>query len=248
MDNYQAVFQRKEIKYLISEDTLSALMPVLQQHMVPDFFPHSKIGNLYYDTSDFRMIRRSLEKPMYKEKLRLRCYGTAGEDTPVFPEVKKKVRGIVYKRRSSLPYHQAMEILSGSSPMPQGQFYQELSWMLQSYPALAPRMYLYYERDSWAEPGEAGLRLTLDRSILWQTQVFDLCQKPWGNPLLPTGQVLMEVKVAGSAPLWLTGALSRLGIFPVSFSKYGHAYETLCKNAPQASAQINETMEMKYYA
>jgi SPX domain protein involved in polyphosphate accumulation len=112
MEPYQAVFKRKEVKYLLAEAQLFALRPALEAHMEPDDFAHSSIYNLYYDTPDFRLIRRSLEKPAYKEKLRLRSYGVPNEETQVFPEIKKKARGIVYKRRVSMPYGDALRYLS----------------------------------------------------------------------------------------------------------------------------------------
>ena len=112
MENYQAVFKRKEIKYLLSSEERNALLPILEAHMEPDAFAHNSISNLYYDTPDFRMVRRSLEKPMYKEKLRLRSYGTPENTSTVFPEIKKKAMGIVYKRRISLPYQEAVSFLS----------------------------------------------------------------------------------------------------------------------------------------
>lgn len=156
MENYQAVFKRKEIKYLLSSEERNALLPILEAHIEPDAFAHSSISNLYYDTPDFRMIRRSLEKPMYKEKLRLRSYGTPENTSTVFPEIKKKAMGIVYKRRISLPYQEAVSFLSrqqiASTDTCDGttqQILHELDWMLASYENLAPRVFLSYERDSY---------------------------------------------------------------------------------------------------
>lgn len=229
MDNYQAVFKRKEIKYLLTEQQLAALMPTMQMHMEPDAFAHSSISNLYYDTPDFRMVRRSLEKPQYKEKLRLRSYGVPENDTLVFPEIKKKAQGIVYKRRVSMPYAQATRYLAGDTPGGCGQIFHELDWMLESYSALAPRVFLSYERDSWKGVEDPSLRLTLDRQILWRTSDLDLRMGAWGEPLLEQGQVLMEVKITNAMPLWLADALSENEVFPVSFSKYGRAFETICK-------------------
>lgn len=228
MDAFQAVFKRKEIKYLLSDRQLDRLIPILSSHMEPDAFPHSSILNLYYDTPDYYMIRRSLEKPQYKEKLRLRSYGTPEDTSMVFPEIKKKARGVVYKRRVSMPYPDAVGYLKGNSSGQSGQIYQELNWMLSAYPNLAPRVFLSYERDSWAGTQDPGLRLTLDRDILWRNTGLDLRQGPWGLPLLKPNQTLMEVKVLGATPLWLCDAFSRLGIFPVSYSKYGRAYQNMC--------------------
>ena len=241
METYQAVFKRKEVKYLLTEAQLAALRPVMETHMEPDAFAHSSISNLYYDTPDFRMLRRSQEKPVYKEKLRLRGYGVPDEETQVFPEIKKKAEGIVYKRRVSMPYGDAIRYLSRRRPGGDGQIFQELNWMLLAYGSLAPRIFLSYERDSWKGREDSSLRLTLDREILWRTEALDLRRGAWGEPLLEPGQVLMEVKITNAAPLWLAEALSENGIFPISFSKCGRAFETLCKN------HINE-MEMKRYA
>ena len=101
---YQAVFKRKEMKYLMSSEQNEKLMAILADEIVPDDFPTSAISNLYYDTPDFRLIRTSLQKPKYKEKLRLRCYKVPNATTQAFLEIKKKALGIVYKRRESLPY------------------------------------------------------------------------------------------------------------------------------------------------
>ena len=265
MENYQAVFKRKEIKYLLSSKERNALLPILEAHMEPDAFAHmepdafahSSISNLYYDTPDFRMIRRSLEKPMYKEKLRLRSYGTPENTSTVFPEIKKKAMGIVYKRRISLPYQEAVSFLSGqqiaSTDMCDGttrQILHELDRMLASYENLAPRVFLSYERDSYKGISDPSLRLTLDQDILFRTDRLDLREGAFGEAILLPDQTLMEVKISNAAPLWLAQALSEIGIFPVSFSKYGRAYERICRD-PRWRKEMNghaKEMEMKRYA
>lgn len=231
MEDYQAIFKRKEIKYLLTQRQLTALMPTLQRHMEPDAYPHSSILNLYYDTPDFRLIRRSLEKPEYKEKLRLRSYGVPDGGSSVFPEIKKKACGIVYKRRVSMPYRQALAYLAGQAAGEDGQIFREMDWMLLCYSGLRARVFLSYERDSWC--GENGLRLTIDRDIAFRTHQLDLRHGAGGQMLLPDDMVLMEIKIPDAAPLWLSRALSENGIFPTSFSKYGKAYETICKEEKQ---------------
>ena len=157
----------------------------------------------------------------------------------VFPEIKKKAQGIVYKRRVSMPYAQAISFLAGKSSAPEGQIYRELSWMLASYPHLTPKVFLSYERDSWQGIEQSALRLTLDREIHYRTECLDLQHGTSGDDILQPGQTLMEVKIPSAAPLWLSHALSALWIFPTSFSKYGEAYQRICKE--------NE-METKQYA
>lgn len=267
MENYQAVFKRKEIKYLLSREERDALLPILEVHMEPDAFAHSSISNLYYDTPDFRMVRRSLEKPMYKEKLRLRSYGTPENTSTVFPEIKKKAMGIVYKRRISLPYQEAVSFLSGqqiasadtcdgttqqipSTDIFDGttrQIFHELDWMLASYEDLAPRVFLSYERDSYKGISDPSLRLTLDQDILFRTDRLDLREGAFGEAILLPDQTLMEVKISNAAPLWLAQALSEIGIFPVSFSKYGRAYERICRD-PRRRQEMNEHAEIDEHA
>lgn len=275
MENYQAVFKRKEIKYLLSREERDALLPILEAYMEPDAFAHSSISNLYYDTTDFRMVRRSLEKPMYKEKLRLRSYGTPEDTSTVFPEIKKKAMGIVYKRRISLPYQEAVSFLSGqqiasvthntaperpdrahedSHNAPDSKFdgttrqiFHELDWMLASYEDLAPRVFLSYERDSYKGILDPSLRLTLDQDILFRTDRLDLREGVFGEAILLPDQTLMEVKISNAAPLWLAQALSEIGIFPVSFSKYGRAYEQICRD-PRRRQEMNEHAEIDVHA
>lgn len=228
MSSYQNVFQRKEVKYLLTKEQKEALLPILYEHMRPDDFPHSSILNLYYDTPDYYLIRHSLEKPKYKEKLRLRCYGVPDAQTQAFLEIKKKAKGIVYKRRESLPYDQALSYLNGKGGGGNSQIFHELDWMLQYYKELKPRVFLSYERDSLKGKEDPNLRLTLDQEIQWRTKRLDLRLGTEGEALLEPGQTLMEIKIPNAMPLWLSEALSELSIFPVSFSKYGRAYERMC--------------------
>ena len=229
MDSYQAVFKRKEIKYLLTSAQLEAFRTAMEEHMEPDAFPHSSISNLYYDTPDFRMVRRSLEKPLYKEKLRLRSYGTAEDSSQAFLEIKKKALGVVYKRRESLPYSQAIAYLDGSITGGEGQIFRELDWILFAYGDLSPAMFVSYERDSFRGLEDPGLRLTLDRDILWRIRGLDLRLGAWGEPLLKEDETLMEIKISNAMPLWLSSALSDIGIFPLSYSKYGRAYQQMEK-------------------
>lgn len=228
MSSYQNVFQRKEVKYLLTKEQKEALLPILYEHMRPDDFPHSSILNLYYDTPDYYLIRHSLEKPKYKEKLRIRCYGVPDAQTQAFLEIKKKTKGIVYKRRESLPYDQALSYLNGNGEGSNSQIFRELDWMLQYYKELRPRVFLSYERDSLKGKKDPNLRLTLDQEIRWRTKKLDLRLGTEGEALLQEGQTLMEIKIPNAMPLWLAEALSELSIFPVSFSKYGRAYERMC--------------------
>ena len=222
------VFKRREIKFLVSAEQRAMLEEAMKEYMIPDEHGESIICNVYYDTPDFRLIRKSLEKPVYKEKLRIRSYGRAGEDNKIFMELKKKYDGIVYKRRISVGYKDAAAFLAGKAPLPtDGQIEREIEYFVKYYGGLVPAMYLCYDRTAYFCKDDPGLRITFDKNILWRTDKARLNSQPDGRDLLEPDQSLMEIKVGASMPLWLAELLSKGQIRQVSFSKYGTAYETL---------------------
>lgn len=226
----QMTFQRYEFKYLMDYRQLKAVLTAMDPHMVPDEYSHSSIRNLYLDTPNYRLIRRSLEKPIYKEKLRVRSYGQAGEHDPVFMELKKKYLSVVYKRRISIPQDQAMACIDGKRPWQNSQIDRELAYTMDFYQALRPAVFLSYERDSFRGVEDEELRITFDSEIRYRQEELTLDSDTWGIPILPPGQVLMELKVAGGLPLWMAHVLSEQGIFKTSFSKYGAAYQDIMLN------------------
>lgn len=219
------VFRRRELKYLLNPAQRQALEVLIQEHMVPDKFGHSTICNLYFDTPDYRLIRRSLEKPVYKEKLRLRSYGTIQEGTDVFLEMKKKYMGIVYKRRVRVTQEQALAFMNRQAPLPEdSQIGRELTYFRDFYGNLEPRVYLSYERQAWFDPVDKGFRMTMDRNILYRKSDLSLYLPTGGRQILSPELSLLEVKASGGIPIWLTEHLSKAGIYKQSFSKYGQAY------------------------
>lgn len=215
------VFCRRELKFLIDETQRQQLEQVFAQRMVPDKFGHSSIRNIYYDTPDFRLIRHSLEKPVYKEKLRLRCYGGSKQ---VFLEVKKKYKGIVYKRRIALTEQDAVAFMECRGTIPDTQIGREMVYFRDFYKNLQPQVYLSYERDAWFSKDDPGLRVTIDDQIRFRYSELSLDQAPGGQEILPPGMALMEVKAENAIPVWLMALLAELKISKISFSKYGRAY------------------------
>jgi SPX domain protein involved in polyphosphate accumulation len=222
------VFQRRELKFLIDQQQRDELERLMQEKMVPDRFGRSTICNLYYDTPDFRLIRHSLEKPVYKEKLRLRSYGVVTEDTDVFLEMKKKYKGVVYKRRVGVSEEEAKAFMERLAGLPKdNQIAREMVYFRDFYESLAPRVYLCYEREAWYDPVDSGFRMTLDRNICYRTTDLSLALPCGGKKILPDHMSLLEVKASGGIPMWLTEHLSRNHIHKQSFSKYGRAYMEL---------------------
>lgn len=221
---YQAVFKRYELKYLLTQQQKSQLLKVLQNHMQPDIYGKTTIRNVYFDTDTYRLIRRSLEKPVYKEKMRIRSYEKAGEWDRVYVELKKKYQSVVYKRRLEMPRDQAMLWLcTGQGNPTPSQIAEEIEYFRGFYQTLRPTVFLSYDREAWYSPQE-DFRVTFDKNILSRQEDLCLGAEIWGTPLLPEDQVLLELKTPGGIPLWMTRFLTEQKLYKTSFSKYGTAY------------------------
>ena len=218
-------FARVETKYMLSPDQAAYLEERLRKRgFERSFFGSPTVQSLYYDTPDHLLIRQSLERPAYKEKLRLRAYGEPGCLTRSFVEIKKKYQGVVYKRRVALPLRTAMTGLqSGIFPAETGQVGREAMWMVRHY-GLIPAAVVSYDRDAWFSAEEENVRITFDRNLLFRTWDPDLNRKTDNLPLTDSASRLMEIKTPGTCPLWLTRLLEETGAMRIHFSKYGLGY------------------------
>lgn len=223
--SFTYIFKRVEKKYLLTREQYEYLVSVISPYMAVDKYGETDIRNIYFDNSSDELIETSLLKPVYKEKLRLRSYGVPTDDSTVFFEIKKKYRGIVYKRRISMTLKEAYEYvetgrlpthLSGSIPA-------EIDYMMSRY-RLAPKAFISYSRVAWAGKDDPELRITFDRDITSRYEDVRLESIEEGHKLLPDDMYLMEIKIPGAMPLWLAHALSEKNIFPHSFSKFGTAH------------------------
>lgn len=225
---YTDVFERHEIKYRITAAQKRGLLGELAGYIKPDQYGRSTIRNLYYDTDTFRIVRRSNEKPVYKEKLRVRSYRQTAAGDEVFVELKKKYRSVVYKRRTVMPEQEAMQWLAGcGEPFSRTQIEREIEYFRQFYQNLHPAVFLSYEREAYCAADGADFRLTFDENILARTDRLSLCEGVGGIRILPPGSVLMELKTSAGIPLWMTELLTRYQMFHSSFSKYGTAYQKI---------------------
>ena len=225
---YQAVFKRYELKYLLTQEQKTKILEAMEPYMALDQYGRTTIRNLYYDTDNYRLVRHSIEKPAYKEKLRIRSYNQANPDSKVFVELKKKYDSIVYKRRLSLEEENAMEWVSGEMDCEQeSQITREIDYFLEYYKTLHPGVFLSYEREAFYDKNGGDFRVTFDNHILCRQEALSLEEDVWGTALLPEGMVLMEIKCSGGIPLWMTHILSQEHIYKTSFSKYGTAYQTI---------------------
>lgn len=220
------VFKRYELKYIINEVQKDEVMKEVRKRMSPDPHGESTIRNIYFDTPTYLLIRNSIDKPVYKEKFRMRSYSTTKPNTPVFAEIKKKYKSVVYKRRLDITAAESEEfIVSGKLPC-DTQIAREINQFFKVYEALTPKLFISYDRKAFYD-GE--FKATFDENICYRTEDISLSQEPGGKNILPDGYTLMELKTPEAIPLWMTEILTRNRIFKTSFSKYGEAYKIMLK-------------------
>lgn len=225
MSGFQDVFQRIETKYLLDEDQYRMLQARLRNIAKADEYGETSILNIYFDTPGYQLVNTSLEKPVYKEKLRLRSYGIPTEETGTFIEIKKKYEGIVYKRRIKMTYAESMDYLYERHPVKEpSQISHEIDYFFRYYQGIRPMMAISYERIALSGIYDPALRITFDKNIKWRTENLDLRKGNSGCDILQPGQYLMELKIAGAISLELARIFSELNIRQISFSKYGKAY------------------------
>ena len=223
--------KRYELKYLLDAKKTEFVMRRLEGHMQVDAYGLTSIASLYYDTPDFRLIRASVEKPPYKEKIRLRSYGLATDVSPVYLELKRKAYGIVYKRRVQTTVPLVGKFFAGEGDIcAPGQINREITTFRDYYQTLVPACLIIYDRVAYFEPG-GDLRLTIDHNPRYRSDALTLNRSMDGIPLLGDGWTIMEVKVQDAMPLWLTEILSEGKIYKGSFSKYGEAFRQQLEKA-----------------
>lgn len=227
------VFNRTEKKYIISEEIYRNLKAELREYMQSDAFSRNgefyTICNVYFDTPDHQIIRNSIGKPVYKEKLRLRSYGVITSRDKVYLEIKKKFNGIVNKRRCTMLLEDACQYIE-TGKHPEGkrasteQVLREIDFMLKRYPGLAPALYLSYDRKAMFGIENTDFRITFDTNIRTRRYEVGLDKGNYGELLLPQGTWIMEAKTNQAIPLWFSKLLSKYRIYPTNFSKYGEEY------------------------
>lgn len=242
-------FKRYEKKYMLTEGQFKKLIPRLLEYMKED--ENCKAGedysiyNIYYDTKNSDLIKHSLSKPYYKEKLRLRSYKVPkSSKDKVFLELKKKIGGIVNKRRVVLTLEEAYRFLeSGERPITKDyiseQVINEIEYFL-SRNTIYPTAYISYSRMAFFGREDRDFRVTFDSNILTRRNNLYLEMGSFGEELLKPGSHLMEVKILGAIPLWLANIFSELEIYSTSFSKYGNEYKKYCLNTEYSELKRRE--------
>ena len=220
-------FKRYEKKYLVTHKQAAAVTAALLKHMTLDEYGTYWVQNIYMDTDNWDVINKSLEKPLYKEKMRLRCYGIPDETSNIFLELKKKFAGVVYKRRMAFSLealkHPLREVLSKEDQ----QIAKELDFYLKGNP-VDEKMFIAFRRTAYTGVENPGLRVTFDNDVRYRCCNLDFTSPEHGRQVLHENYQLMEIKTPISIPLWLSRALSENGIYRTSYSKYGTCFTDYC--------------------
>ena len=232
-----SVFKRYEKKFMLNAEQYRQTLDFVNEYMSFDKYCVGEkvygLLNVYYDTPDNILIGRSVDKPIYKEKLRLRSYfPPENEDSKVFFEIKQKYEGCVTKRRVVMRYGEALELTeTGKVPKLKDDSYinrqvaKEISVMFERYPGLAPAVFIAYDRIAMFGKEDPELRLTFDTNIRSRRENPTFEYGTDGEQLLPPDKYLMEIKIPNTMPMWLARFLSEHQIYNSSFSKYGKEYE-----------------------
>ncbi len=243
--SYIQSFKRFETKYLLTHEQKAALLEAVGSLLKQDKYGEYSICNLYLDTDDFYFIETSLDKPIYKEKLRIRSYGNVSGQDNVFFEIKKKFDGVVYKRRITIPHSEAESYINdGIKPQSidgyhANQIFNEIDFLMQKYKP-KQKIYLAYDREAYFSPQYPDLRVTFDRNIRSRWEDITLSHDN-DTSLLNTGTEdyrLMEIKSSGAIPIGFARILSELKIRPVSFSKYGNIYKARWSKLKEESNEV----------
>lgn len=229
------IFRRVEQKYLITTEQYNALMEALGDKLVKDEYFYNDIYNLYLDAPDHRLIIQSIEKPMYKEKFRVRSYGLAeNEDSKVYLEIKKKFDGTSHKRRISMTLGEFYKYMEkgnrpkGANPITLA----ELDYDFEKY-NLQPSILINYERYSYYFRGNKDLRVTFDHNVKYRVKKPDLTNGDDMHRIINKDMYIMEIKSLDSLPIKLSQLLAKLKIYPRGFSKPKNAYLKSLERAKQ---------------
>lgn len=235
----KTVFSRYELKFLITKAQRDFIRQAFGERMRTDEYNKGgrlyTIMNLYYDTPADDLVSTALKhQDYYRYKIRLRSYDP--KLPTAFLEIKKKVNGLVNKRRSLMYIDDVNPFLTEHTPVPESdivkmQVIRELD-VIAHENSLCPKVVLCYDREAFfgTDPSDGDLRVTFDTDIRARRYDLDLRLGSYGDLILPEDRIVMEVKVDRSVPFWLARLLSEAGARKVRFSKYGTEYAKLIAN------------------
>lgn len=221
---YDYNFQRVEEKYLLSYDEKKKFLSRISEYIKKDKFFISHIHNIYFDNDNNDLIINSLDKPIFKDKFRVRSYGDMSLNGDVFLETKVKYKGVVSKRRIKLSVEEFNSYINNKKIPSDSQVFKEINYYVDYY-KLKPMIYIAYDRESYKGIYDSNLRITFDNNLRSRRDNLMFKDNVEMKKYFDNDYYIMEIKAVMAMPLWLVRILSDMNIKPISFSKYGKIYE-----------------------
>lgn len=221
---YENIFKRVEEKYLLTKKQYDLLFKSISAYIENDQYYETVVCNIYFDNDNNDLIINSIEKPIYKHKVRLRSYNIPKLNDDVFLEIKFKYKKMVGKRRIKLKLQDFNNYIEKGIYDYDSQIMREIDYLFNLY-KLKPTYYIAYNRKSYREKNNKNLRITIDTDLRSRRDRLSLSLGDDGELYFDKEMYIMEIKTLGAMPLWLVRCLSDLKIYPVSFSKYGSIYK-----------------------
>lgn len=225
LKNNITTFKRVEQKYLLNKEQKDLFLNSINKYIEKDEYYESTIYNIYFDTPNKDLIINSLEKPIYKDKVRLRSYNIPTLEDNIFLEIKNKYKGVVGKRRIKLKLKDYYNYIENNIYDNNNQIMKEIDYLFKYY-NLKPSIFIAYDRKSYKAEENENLRITIDTNLRsrYNNLKLDFISNEDKYFNKDKEYYIMEIKTINSIPLWLVNSLSKLKLYPVSFSKYGKIF------------------------
>lgn len=230
-------FRRVEKKYILTEEQYLKIKPIIEECLIQDEYGESLICNIYFDTKNYDLIRHSITKPVFKDKIRLRSYNVPSMDSDVFLEIKRKFDGVVGKRRIGMKLSDYYKYINKEINLLDTQIKSEIDYYFDFYD-LEPKMFLSYYRCAYYDKNNRDFRITFDKDVIARNYDLELEKGSYGINILDKNKYIMEIKTLGAIPLWLVKLLNELQVYPCGFSKYGEAYSQIILNISKEKSII----------
>jgi SPX domain protein involved in polyphosphate accumulation len=219
------IFHRIEQKYVLNKNEYEKMIKELNKYTIHDKYYESSICSVYFDDDNYDLIINSIDSPLYKEKVRLRSYGVIDDNGKVFLELKKKYKGVTYKKRVTMTLNEFWNYYE-KSIIPKScdnLSMKEIDYCFNKY-RLKPKMFISYDRYSYLDKENNNIRITFDYNIKYRDKHLNLDSNKYLEDIIEDDIYIMEIKTRDSIPIWFTKILSNLKLYPSGYSKYKEAY------------------------
>ncbi len=229
-----------ELKYLISESKACAIAQYIKPYIPLDKYSKLHRGwaypivSLYLDSNDFLLCRESLTGQKNRFKLRVRSY-TDQPDYPRFFEIKRRINNIIMKSRARIAHKNIAPLLSGFSlPTQDYNVDEDALKQFQLYMKIInarPTILIRYMRQAYERDSGNKTRITFDRQLAYKvthSPEVNFNGQAWQRSPLTVGKVILEIKIKGHYPAWLSRMVKYFDLRQQSISKYATSIKQSC--------------------